>query len=181
MEVPAMPIRALGDRLPRIDPAAFIAASAEVNGDVEIGAHASVWYGAVLRGDIAPIRVGAGSNVQDGAILHTDAGMPCLVGARVTVGHGAVLHGCIVEDGALVGMRATILSGGVVRAGAMVAAGALVREGQEVAAGTLVAGVPARSIRAVTAAEAERIRRGTDHYVELAEVHRRAGADRVGG
>ncbi len=173
-----MPVRSLGDRHPAIDPSAFVAASAEVNGAVEIGSRASIWYLSVLRGDIATIRVGADSNVQDGAILHTDAGLPCLVGTGVTVGHGAILHGCVVEDGALIGMRATVLSGAVVRAGAIVAAGALVREGQEVPAGTLVAGVPARQVRAVTLADAERVRQGAHHYVKLGEVHRQAGADR---
>ena len=171
-----MPVRALADHHPAIDPSAFVAASAEVNGNVEIGPRASIWYLAVLRGDIAAIRVGAESNVQDGAILHTDAGLPCLVGAGVTVGHGAILHGCVVEDGALIGMHATVLSGAVVREGAIVAAGALVREGQEVPAGTLVAGVPARQVRAVSTSDAERTRRGAHHYVELAELHRRAGA-----
>ncbi len=172
-----MPVRPLGDRRPVIDPTAFVTDSAEVNGDVQIGARAGVWYGAVLRGDIAPIRVGPRSNVQDGAILHTDADAPCTVGAGVTVGHGAILHGCLVEDGALIGMRATVLTGAVVRAGAIVAAGALVREGQEVPPGMLVAGVPARVVRPVTDAEVQRIRHGTDHYVELAEVHRRAAAE----
>ena len=174
-----MPVRALGDRRPDIDPSAFVAASAEVDGDVKVEPRASIWYGAVLRGDIAPIRVGPGSNIQDGAILHTDRDLPCVVGAGVTVGHGAILHGCVVEDSALIGMRSTVLSGAVVRTGAIVAAGALVRERQEIPAGTLVAGIPARVIRAVTEDDLERIRRGARHYVELAEMHRRAAADGV--
>jgi carbonic anhydrase/acetyltransferase-like protein (isoleucine patch superfamily) len=171
-----MPIRALDGRRPAIDPTAFVADSAEVDGEVELGPQVGVWYGAVLRGDIAPIRVGAKSNIQDGAILHTDEGLPCLVGARVTVGHGAILHGCTVEDDVLIGMRATVLSGAVVRRGAIVAAGALVREGQEVPPGTLVAGVPARPVRGVRPEEVERIRRGVEHYLALADVHRRAAA-----
>lgn len=171
---PCGPVRELAGRRPRCAGAAFVAASAEVNGDVELGPGASIWYGAVLRGDIAPIRIGGESNVQDGCILHTDPGLPCVVGMRVTVGHGAILHGCTVGDGALIGMRATVLSGARIGAGAMVGAGALVREGQEVPAGTLVVGVPARAARAVRPDEVERIRAGAEHYVQLAALHRAA-------
>lgn len=171
-------MRAVGGRAPRVDPTAFVADGAEVDGDVEVGASASVWYGAVLRGDIAPIRVGAESNVQDGCVLHTDEGHPCVVGRRVTVGHRAVLHGCVVEDEALVGMGAQVLTGARVGRGALVAAGALVPEGAEVPAGAVAMGVPARIVRPVRAEEAERARRGVDHYVRLAALHREASAGR---
>ena len=129
---------------PRIAEDAFIAPGAVVVGDVEIGARASVWFHVTIRGDVAPIRVGAGSNVQDGSVLHVDPDAPCLIGAGVTIGHGAIVHGTTVEDGATIGMGAVVLSGSTIGAGAVVAAGAVVREGQEVAPRSLVMGVPAR-------------------------------------
>lgn len=167
-------VRDLGERRPVVAEAGFVADSAEVDGEVELGAGATVWYGAVLRGDGEAIRVGAESNIQDGCILHTDPGQPCVVGCRVTVGHGAVLHGCRVEDDVLIGMRATVLSGAVVGRGAVVGAGALVREGQVVPPGTVVVGVPARVARSVRPEEAERMRRGVEHYLELGRLHRQA-------
>jgi carbonic anhydrase/acetyltransferase-like protein (isoleucine patch superfamily) len=169
-----MAVRAVGGRSPRVDASAFVAGSAEVDGEVELGPSASIWYGAVLRGDIAPIRVGEASNIQDGCILHTDEGHPCVVGRRVTVGHRAVLHGCTVEDEALVGMGAQVLTGARVGRGAVVAAGALVPEGAAIAPGMVAMGVPARVVRAVRPEEAERMRRGVDHYVQLAALHRAA-------
>lgn len=172
-----MAVRALDGRRPDTAGAVFIAPSAEVDGDVALAAGTTVWYGAVLRGDIAPIRVGEDSNIQDGCILHTDADCPCVVGCRVTVGHGAMLHGCTVEDDALIGMRATVLSGASVGRGALVAAGSLVRERQVVPPGMLVAGVPARVVRAVRPEEVERARHGAEHYVELGRLHRAAQAD----
>ncbi len=168
--------RALGGLQPRCGEAAFVAASAEVDGDVELGRGASVWYGAVLRGDIAPIRIGDGSNIQDGCVVHTDAGMACVVGRRVTVGHRAVLHGCTVGDGALIGMGATILSGATIGRGAVIGAGALVTEGQNVPEGTVALGVPARAVRPVRPAEAERAAAGAEHYMALAAIHREAAA-----
>ncbi len=169
-----MALRSVDGHRPYLAPDAFVAASAELSGRVEVGPRASVWYGAVLRGDIEPIVIGAMANVQDGCVLHTDAGSPCRVGERVTVGHGAILHGCTVEPDALIGMRATVLSGAVIGAGAIVAAGALVTEGQRVPPGTLVVGVPARAARPVRPQEVERIARGVAHYQELAERHRPA-------
>jgi len=130
---------------PRIDPSAFIAPGAVVAGDVEVGPGASVWFNATVRGDVAPVRIGSRSNVQDGAVLHVDAGAPCLVGDDVTIGHGAIVHGSRVGDGVTVGMGAVVLSWSVVGAGAIVAAGALVPERSEVDPGTIVAGVPART------------------------------------
>ena len=167
-----MALRRVDGHRPRLAPDAFVAPSAELSGRVEIGPQASVWYGAVLRGDIEPITVGAMANVQDGCVLHTDAGWPCSVGERVTVGHGAILHGCTVAADALIGMRATVLSGAVIGAGAIVGAGALVTEGQRVPAATLVVGVPARAVRPVRPEEAARVARGVDRYRELAERHR---------
>lgn len=167
-------IRAVAGITPQVDAGAWVAESAEVDGDVGVGPDAGIWYMAVLRGDIAPIRIGARSNIQDGSILHTDVDRPCLIGREVTVGHGAVLHGCAVGDGALIGMRATILSGASVGPGALVAAGAVVGEGQVIPAGTVAMGVPARVVRPVRPGEAERMRRGVEHYIALAGLHRAA-------
>lgn len=136
---------------PQIDDSAFIAPSADVIGHVVIGPKASVWFGAVLRGDLEAITVGAGSNVQDGAVLHTDPGFPCTLGQHVTVGHRAIVHGAICEDGSLVGMGAVMLNGSRLGKGAVLGAGALLPEGREVPDGMLAVGVPAKVVRAVDA------------------------------
>ncbi len=129
---------------PVIPATAWVADTAVVRGDVILGEEVSIWFGAVLRGDEAPIRVGEQSNVQDGAVLHVSKGFPCIVGRRVTIGHRAIVHGCTVEEGALIGMGAIVLDGARVGAGAIVAAGALVTPGMVVPPETLVLGVPAR-------------------------------------
>lgn len=144
-----MPVYALGEHLPSIDSSAFLAPSADIVGQVTVAAGASVWFGAVLRGDIEPITVGAGSNVQDGAVLHTDQGHPCTLEKHVTVGHRAIVHGAVCEEGSLVGMGATMLSGSRLGRGAMLAAGAVLPEGQSVPAGMLAVGVPAKVVRAI--------------------------------
>ena len=171
-----------GSATPTIHPTAFVAPSAIVEGDVSIGPHASVWHHAVLRGDSAPIAIGSSTNVQDGAIIHADPGFDCVVGERVTVGHHAVLHGCVVEDEALVGIGALVLNGARLGRGSVVAAGAVVREGTEVPAGCLVAGVPAKIIGAVSESLAERAATGVRNYVELASrgLARRASAAPAG-
>ena len=156
---------------PCVDPSAFVHPLALVCGDVTLGARTSVWPMAVVRGDTERIVLGAECNVQDGAVLHADPGVPCLLGARVSVGHRAVVHGARVDDGALVGMGAIVLNGAHVGAGAIVAAGAVVREGMAVAPGTLVAGVPARVVRAVTAEEGARLARTAAAYVRLQARH----------
>ena len=129
---------------PRIAGDAFIAPGAVIVGDVEIGAGASVWFHVTIRGDVAPIRVGARSNVQDGTVLHVDSGAPCEIADDVTIGHGAIVHASVVEAGATIGMGAVVLSGCRIGAGAVVAAGAVVPEGTVVAPGTTVMGVPAK-------------------------------------
>jgi len=126
---------------------------------------ASVWFGAVLRGDIEPIRVGPRTNVQDRAVLHTDAGFPTTIGAGVTIGHGATLHGCTVGDGALVGMGAIVLNGAVVEPGAMVGAGALVPAGRRIPGGMLATGVPARVVRPLTREEVHELDAGPRRYL----------------
>src|SRR2546425_7899131 len=137
-------------RIPRIAAAAFVAQSADVIGDVEIGENSSVWFAAVLRGDIEPIRVGANSNIQDGSIVHTMLGSPTTVGDWVTVGHRAVLHGCAVEDHCLIGMGAVLLNNVRVGEGSIVAAGALVLENTVIPPRSLFLGMPPRLARKLT-------------------------------
>lgn len=157
---------------PRIADSAYVAPSADVVGDVEVGEDASVWYQCVLRGDIAPIRIGAQTNIQDLTMVHVDVDRPCEIGARVGVGHRAIIHGCEIEDGCLVGMGAIVLSGAVIGSGSLVAAGAVVTEGMEVPPDSLVVGVPARVIRDVDDELRERMRLTVEHYRELKEGHR---------
>ncbi|MFP3712332.1 gamma carbonic anhydrase family protein [Puerhibacterium sp. TATVAM-FAB25] len=159
---------------PDIHPTAWVAPTATVVGRVRIGARASVFYGAVLRGDMDEIVLGEGSNLQDNCVVHTDTGVPTHIGAGVGVGHGAIVHGATVEDGCLIGMGATLLNGSVVRTGAFVAAGALVREGQEVPAHHLAVGVPAKVRGELDEAGRERVRRNALQYRELADRHRKA-------
>ncbi|WP_243030822.1 gamma carbonic anhydrase family protein [Thermus altitudinis] len=132
------------DKLPKVHPTAFIAPGAYVVGEVEVGEGASIWFAAVVRGDLERVVVGPGSNVQDGAVLHADPGFPCLLGPEVTVGHRAVVHGAVVEEGALIGMGAVVLNGARVGKNAVVGAGAVVPPGMEVPEGKLAVGVPAR-------------------------------------
>ena len=141
-------------------------------GDVTLGPRASVWYGAVLRGDMDRIVVGEATNLQDGTIVHVDEGRPTLVGARVGVGHRVILHGCTVEDECLIGMGSVLLNGVVIGSGSVVAAGAVVLEGMVVPPGSLVMGVPARVARPVDEALRARIRDTWQHYVAQAERHR---------
>ncbi len=137
------------ERVPLVHPTAYIAPGAYVVGWVEVGEGASIWFGAVVRGDVERVVVGPGSNVQDGAVLHADPGMPCLLGPRVTVGHRAVVHGALVEEGALIGMGALVLNGARVGAQAVVGAGAVVPPGMEIPPGHLALGVPARVVRPI--------------------------------
>jgi carbonic anhydrase/acetyltransferase-like protein (isoleucine patch superfamily) len=158
-------------RPPAIHPSAFIASTAAVMGDVTLGQDASVWYGAVLRGDMAPIVVGSQSNIQDGTVVHVDEGMPCHVGQRVGVGHRVILHGCTVENDCLIAMGSVLLNGVVIGSGSVVAAGAVIPEGMRVPPGSLVMGVPGRIVRPVDAALAERVAETWRHYVEEARAH----------
>jgi carbonic anhydrase/acetyltransferase-like protein (isoleucine patch superfamily) len=158
--------------MPRIHPTAFIASTAAVMGDVTIGEDASVWYGAVLRGDMAPIVIGDQSNIQDGTIVHVDHAVPCTVGHRVGVGHRVILHGCTVEDECLIAMGSVLLNGVTVGTGSVVAAGAVLPEGMQVPPRSLVMGVPGRIIRPVDAVLAQRAAATWKHYVEEARAHR---------
>ncbi|MEU1264835.1 gamma carbonic anhydrase family protein [Streptomyces cellulosae] len=165
-------ITGIGGREPRIDEGAFVAPTASVVGDVTLHAGASVWYGAVLRGDVESIAVGESSNVQDNCTLHADPGFPVNVGERVSIGHNAVVHGATVEDDCLIGMGATVLNGAVIGAGSLVAAQALVPQGMRVPPGSLVAGVPAKVRRELTAEEREGLTLNGTMYAELAKAHR---------
>jgi len=155
-----------------IHPSAFIAPGAVVLGDVTLGPRASVWYGAVLRADMAAIVVGEATNLQDGTIVHVDAGKPARIGARVGVGHRAILHACSVEDDCLIGMGSILLNDVYIGTGSVVAAGAVVPEGTRIPPGSLVLGVPARVMRAVDDALRGRIRETWQHYVAEAQRHR---------
>jgi carbonic anhydrase/acetyltransferase-like protein (isoleucine patch superfamily) len=155
-----------------IHPTAFIAPTASVMGDVTLGADASVWFGAVLRGDMAPITIGAQTNLQDGTIVHVDEDVPCIVGARVGVGHRVILHGCTVEDECLIGMGSILLNNVRIGTGSVVAAGAVIPEGMQVPPRSLVMGVPGRIVRAVDAALTARVAATWSHYVEQARAHR---------
>lgn len=163
-----MALYSLGDLAPSIDPAAWVAPSADLVGDVRLAARASVWFGAVIRADNTPIILGEESNFQDGAIGHSDPGAPLTIGARVTVGHQAILHGCTVEDEALIGMGARILNGAVIGAQCIVGAGALVTEGKLFEPRSLIVGSPARTIRTLTDDQVAMLRISAAHYAEKA-------------
>lgn len=149
---------------PQVASDAWIAPDAQLMGRVVIEEGGSVWWGAVLRGDTEEIRVGRGSNVQDLCVLHTDAGCPLAIGADVTVGHRAILHGCTIGDGALIGMGATVLNGARIGAGALVGAGALIAENKEIPPGALVMGAPGRVVRVLDDAARAELRRSAERY-----------------
>jgi carbonic anhydrase/acetyltransferase-like protein (isoleucine patch superfamily) len=165
----------LGKR-PQIDVTAFIADNAVLTGDIEVGTDSNIWFGCVLRGDVHQIRIGARTNIQDGTIVHcTRQRFACLIGSDITIGHGAIMHGCILEDGCFVGMGARVLDGARVESGAMVAAGALVTPGRVVRKGELWAGNPAKLMRLLSDDELAFFQTSADHYVALARDYRDAG------
>lgn len=170
------PVIEFGGRTPDIHPSAFVAPTASVIGDAHLAERSSAFYGVSVRADTATITVGAGSNLQDNVVLHADAGFPCTVGAGVSVGHNAVVHGCTVGDNVLVGMSATIMNGAVIGAESLVAAGAVVLEGTQVPPRSLVAGVPAKVRRELTEDEVKSLYRNASHYMELARAHRQANS-----
>ena len=157
-----------------IDSSAWIADTATVLGEVHLGARSSVWFGAVIRGDIEAIHVGEDTNVQDLACLHADAGKPCKLGNRVTMGHQAIVHGATVEDECLIGIGAIVLNGAHIGKHSIVGAGALVAEGKVIPPRSLVLGMPGKVVREVSAADIERILHGYQHYVAAAASYKRA-------
>ncbi|HEY8360876.1 MAG TPA: gamma carbonic anhydrase family protein [Ramlibacter sp.] len=162
----------IGAKTPSVAATAFVAREATVVGDVVLGEQASVWFGAVLRGDNEPIRVGARSNVQEGAVLHADPGYPLTLGDDVSVGHQAMLHGCTIGDGALVGIQAVVLNGAVIGAGCLVGAGAVVTERKVFPPNSLILGAPAKVVRQLDDAEVARLRATADNYARRSAQYR---------
>jgi carbonic anhydrase/acetyltransferase-like protein (isoleucine patch superfamily) len=163
-----MPLYSIDDTGPTLAPGAWAAPSADLIGDVRLGVQASVWFSAVIRADNTPIIIGPDSNLQDGAIGHSDPGFPLTIGARVTVGHQAILHGCTIADDVLIGMGAKVLNGAVIASDSLVGAGALITEGKAFQPGMLIVGVPARAIRPLSDEEKAALRLSAAHYAEKA-------------
>ena len=173
-----MTLYGIGDLSPDLADGAWAAPSADLIGDVRLAERASVWFGAVIRADNTPIVIGEESNVQDGAIGHSDPGAPLNIGARVTIGHQAIVHGCTISDDCLIGMGARILNGAVIGPECLVGAGALITEGKSFDGGSLIVGVPARVMRPLTDEEKAAIRVSAAHYAEKAARYA-AGLQRV--
>lgn len=168
---------ALDNGAPSAHPTAFLAPTAVLSGDVQLGEASSAFYGVSVRGDTAPIRVGERSNLQDNVVLHADEGFPCTVGDDVSIGHSAVIHGCTVGSGSLIGMSATIMNGAVIGEQCLVAAGALILEGTQIPPRSLVAGFPAKVRRELTADEVAGLGVNASHYVDIARRHREANGE----
>ena len=167
-----MAVYQLGDLAPRIAASAWVADSAEVIGQVELGDEASVWYGAVIRGDNDRISIGRRSNIQENSVLHTDRGIQLTVGEDVTVGHQVMLHGCTIGDGSLIGIQAIVLNGARIGRHCLVGAGTLVPEGKEFPDGVLIVGTPAKVVRELTPEQIERLKMSAAHYASLQQRHR---------
>ena len=164
-----MAIYELDGLVPQIAESAWVADSAEVMGDVAIGDDVGIWFGVVVRGDTAPINVGDRTNIQDLSVLHADVGLPLTIGAGVTVGHKAMLHGCTIGDDSLIGIGAVVLNGAKIGKGCLVGAGSLVTEGKEFADGSMIIGSPARVVRSLTEEQLQGLRLSADHYVANAK------------
>lgn len=167
-----MAIYQLGQRVPKIDPSAYVFDTASVIGTVILGARVSIWPYATLRGDNEPIVIGDDSNVQECSVLHTDPGVPLTIGRQVTIGHQAMLHGCTIGDGSLIGIQAVILNGAVIGRNCLIGAGALVTEGKQIPDGSLVIGSPAKVVRMLEPVDIERMKSNTDSYVQRAIAYR---------
>jgi carbonic anhydrase/acetyltransferase-like protein (isoleucine patch superfamily) len=167
-----MSIYKLGDISPRIAASAYVAPNAAVLGNVVLAPHSSVWFAATLRGDNELICIGESSNVQDGAVLHTDPGIPLNVAANVTIGHQAMLHGCTVGEGSLIGIQSVVMNGAVIGKSCLVAAGAIVTENKIFGDGLLILGAPAKAMRELTAAERDTLRAAAEGYAARARQYR---------
>ena len=166
-------IKPFAGKTPQLGSEAWVAENATVIGDVMLGPRANIWYGAVLRGDVEAIRIGADTNIQDNSVIHVDSsGFSTVVGDRVTVGHRVVLHGCRIGNDALIGIGAIVMNGAEIGEGALVGAGALVPPGAKIPAGMLAVGAPARVKRPLTDEEKAEMRESAPHYVQLAREHR---------
>lgn len=163
-----MAIYELDGRAPQVAASAWVADSAEVIGDVTLGEDVSIWFGSVLRGDNTNLHIGAGSNIQDASVLHSDAGQPLVVGERVTVGHQVVLHGCTIGDESLIGIGAVVLNGAKIGRNCLVGAGALVTEGKEFPDGSMIIGSPAKVVRQLSQEQIEGLRKSAQHYIDNA-------------
>ena len=159
-----MAIYELDGVAPQVHTQAWVAPSAQVMGQVSVGAGASIWFGTVVRGDTERITIGADSNIQDASVLHADAGQPLVIGERVTVGHQAMLHGCTVDDESLIGIGAIVLNGAKIGKNCLVGAGALVTEGKEFPDGSMILGSPAKVVRQLTPEQIEGLRQSAQHY-----------------
>lgn len=168
-----MPLYRLSEHAPQIAVTTFVAAEATIIGHAALAEHVSIWPGAVVRADNEPIVIGAGSNVQEGAVLHTDPGCPLQIGSNVTVGHQAMLHGCTIGDGALIGIQAVVLNNAVIGEDSLVVAGALVTEGKTFPPRSLILGSPAKAVRELSDDEVRNLRANALSYVERAATYRR--------
>ena len=167
-----MAVYQLDTLTPRIHDTAYVADSAEVIGNVELAEGASIWFGAILRGDNDVMTIGKNSNVQDGSMLHSDPGFPLTLGENVTIGHQVMLHGCTIGDGSLVGIKAVVLNGARIGKNCLVGAGALVTEGKEFPDGSMIIGSPAKVVRELTPEQIAGVSRAAKHYVENAKRYR---------
>ena len=174
-----MALYQLDEHAPQLAEGAWVADSAQVIGNVVLEENASVWFGAVLRGDTETLTVGRNSNVQDGTVVHADHGFPVVIGENVTVGHQVMLHGCTIGDGSLVGIQAVILNGAKIGRNCLVGAGALVTEGKEFPDNSMILGSPAKAVRTLSPEQAERLRHGALHYVDNAKRFRN-GLKKIG-
>jgi carbonic anhydrase/acetyltransferase-like protein (isoleucine patch superfamily) len=174
-----MTIYQLDEHTPQLHPTAFVADSAQVVGRVTLGEGSSVWFNTVIRADNEPMTIGAGSNIQDGSVLHSDTGFPLTVGERVTVGHQVVLHGCTVGDESLIGIGAVVLNGAKIGKHCLVGAGSLVTEGKEFPDGSMILGSPAKVVRQLTPEQIDGLRRSAQHYIANAQRFQ-AGLKKVG-
>src|SRR5690606_8789530 len=174
-----MPIYQLGEFAPTIDPTAYVTDSATLVGQVHVKARASIWFNVTIRGDNEPIVIGEGSNVQEGSVLHADPGFPLNIGKEVTIGHMAMVHGCTIDDGALIGIQAVVLNGAKIGKNCVVGAGALVTEGKEFPDNSLIVGSPAKAIRTLSDEEIRRFHGAAESYlrrsVEFREKLKRIG------